>query len=62
MELAAAAPLVLAANVEFTVECRIRTLGIAAIGSGASRRLAEQAAAERAYAATLAQDGGGDRG
>ncbi|HVN36521.1 MAG TPA: ribonuclease III [Casimicrobiaceae bacterium] len=46
----------------FTVECRIPALGIAAIGSGASRRLAEQAAAERAYAATIAQDGGGNRG
>ena len=41
----------------FTVECRIATLGIAAAGSGASRRVAEQAAAERAYALAA----GGDR-
>ena len=41
----------------FTVECRIPTLGIAAAGSGASRRGAEQAAAERAYAAVAGKDG-----
>lgn len=33
----------------FDVECRIPTLGIAASGSGPSRRVAEQAAAMRAY-------------
>ena len=31
----------------FTVECRVDDLGLAATGSGASRRAAEQAAAER---------------
>jgi ribonuclease III len=33
----------------FEVVCRISALGIAAQGSGASRRAAEQAAAARAY-------------
>ncbi len=33
----------------FDVECRIAALGIAATGSGASRRVAEQAAAAQAY-------------
>ena len=33
----------------FDVECRIPALGIAAAGSGSSRRAAEQAAAARAY-------------
>jgi ribonuclease-3 len=33
----------------FDVECRIPALDIAAVGSGASRRAAEQAAAARAY-------------
>lgn len=33
----------------FDVECRIPALGIVAAGSGASRRVAEQAAAARAY-------------
>ena len=41
----------------FTVECRVPALGIAATGSGSSRRVAEQAAAERAYAAAVEQDG-----
>jgi len=34
----------------FTVECRIPTLSIAAVGAGPSRRAAEQAAAAAAYA------------
>jgi ribonuclease-3 len=34
----------------FTVECRVDDLGIAATGSGTSRRAAEQAAAERVLA------------
>ncbi len=38
----------------FTIECRIPALGIVATGSGPSRRAAEQAAAERAYAAAIA--------
>ena len=46
----------------FTVACRIPALGIAAEGSGTSRRGAEQAAAERAYAAVVDQDRTGRRG
>jgi ribonuclease-3 len=38
----------------FTVECRIPALGIAAQGSGPSRRSAEQDAARRAYAEATA--------
>jgi ribonuclease-3 len=38
----------------FTVECRIPALGIAAIGTGTSRRAAEQAAATAAYAKAIA--------
>ena len=38
----------------FTVECRIPALGIAAIGTGTSRRAAEQAAATGAYAKAIA--------
>jgi ribonuclease-3 len=38
----------------FTSECRIEALGVAAQGSGASRRVAEQAAATSAYAAITA--------
>ena len=34
----------------FTVECRVDDLGVAATGSGASRRAAEQSAAERVLA------------
>jgi ribonuclease-3 len=45
----------------FTVECRIPALGIAAAGSGPSRRVAEQAAAERAYAAAVELDGASHR-
>jgi ribonuclease-3 len=37
----------------FTVECRIPTLGIVTVGSGSSRRAAEQAAASDAYAAAV---------
>ena len=46
----------------FTIECRIPALGIVATGSGTSRRAAEQAAAERAYAAAIAQFDAGHRG
>jgi len=46
----------------FTVECRVPALGIAATGSGSSRRVAEQAAAERAYAAAVEEDGTARRG
>jgi ribonuclease-3 len=46
----------------FTIECRIPSLGIVATGSGPSRRVAEQAAAEQAYAAAVNQDGAGRRG
>ncbi len=46
----------------FTIECRIPALGIVAAGSGPSRRAAEQAAAERAYAAAIAQFGAGPSG
>ncbi len=45
-----------------TIECRIPALGIAATADGPSRRAAEQAAAERAYAAAIAQSGAGRRG
>jgi ribonuclease-3 len=38
----------------FTVECRIPTLSIAAVGAGPSRRAAEQAAAAAAYAEATA--------
>ena len=38
----------------FTVECRIPALGIAALGTGTSRRAAEQAAATAAYAEAIA--------
>lgn len=41
----------------FTIECRIAALGIAASGSGSSRRAAEQAAAAGAYAAVTAAHG-----
>jgi ribonuclease-3 len=41
----------------FTVECRIPALSLAATGSGASRRAAEQAAAASAYAAASAGTG-----
>jgi len=46
----------------FTVECRISALAIAGIGSGRSRRAAEQAAAAQAYTAALAHEGAGRRG
>ena len=46
----------------FTIECRIPALGIVAMGIGTSRRAAEQAAAERAYAAAIAQFDAGLRG
>lgn len=45
-----------------TVECRIPELEIAVTASGPSRRVAEQAAAERAYAAATDRDGTGGRG
>jgi len=38
----------------FTIECRIPALAVVAMGSGASRRAAEQAAAAEAYAAAVA--------
>jgi ribonuclease III len=38
----------------FTAECRIDTFGVAERGSGASRRVAEQAAASSAYATVTA--------
>jgi ribonuclease-3 len=47
----------------FTVECRIPALGVVAIGTGASRRAAEQIAASEAYAAaTAAADSRGRHG
>jgi ribonuclease-3 len=46
----------------FTIECRIPALGIVATGTGASRRAAEQVAAERAYALVIAQSGASRRG
>jgi ribonuclease-3 len=46
----------------FTVECRIPALGIVAEGSGASRRVAEQAAAEQAYAEAVRRYGSERRG
>jgi ribonuclease-3 len=46
----------------FTIECRIPALGIIATGSGPSRRVAEQAAAEQAYAAAINQYGPGRGG
>jgi ribonuclease III len=45
----------------FTVECRIPDLGIVALGSGASRRAAEQVAAAAAYA-RAAKESHGRRG
>jgi ribonuclease-3 len=42
----------------FTVECRIPALGIVASGTGKSRRAAEQAAAEVAYARLAGAEGG----
>ncbi|HET7033792.1 MAG TPA: ribonuclease III [Casimicrobiaceae bacterium] len=45
-----------------TIECRIPPLGIVATGRGPSRRVAEQAAAEQAYAAAVNQYGAGRRG
>jgi ribonuclease-3 len=46
----------------FTVECRIPSLSIAAVGAGASRRAAEQAAASVAYAEATAVPGIARRG
>jgi ribonuclease-3 len=46
----------------FTIECRIPALGIVATASGPSRRVAEQAAAEQAYASAIAHDGDRRRG
>ena len=46
----------------FTIECRIPALGVVATGTGASRRAAEQVAAERAYALVIAQSGASRRG
>ena len=45
-----------------TIECRIPALGITATADGPSRRAAEQAAAEHAYAAAVAQSGAGRHG
>jgi ribonuclease-3 len=45
----------------FTVECRVDDLGLAASGSGTSRRAAEQAAAERVLA-QLESPGAGRKG
>jgi len=45
-----------------TIECRIPALGITATADGPSRRAAEQAAAEHAYAAAIAQSGAERRG
>jgi ribonuclease-3 len=38
----------------FTIECRIQAIAVVAVGSGTSRRAAEQAAAAEAYAAAIA--------
>jgi ribonuclease-3 len=38
----------------FTIECRIPAIAVVAVGSGTSRRAAEQAAAAQAYAAAIA--------
>jgi ribonuclease-3 len=38
----------------FTIECRIPSIAVVAVGSGTSRRAAEQAAAAEAYAAAVA--------
>ena len=46
----------------FTVECRIPSLSIVAVGAGASRRAAEQAAASVAYAEATAVPGIARRG
>jgi ribonuclease-3 len=46
----------------FTVECRIPALSVAAVGAGASRRAAEQAAASVAYAEATAVPGIARRG
>lgn len=46
----------------FTIECRIPALAIAATGSGASRRAAEQDAAVEAYALAAARDHAGRHG
>jgi ribonuclease-3 len=46
----------------FTVECRIPTLAVVAVGAGASRRAAEQAAATLAYAEATAVPGIARRG
>jgi ribonuclease-3 len=46
----------------FTVECRIPALGITTSGSGASRRVAEQAAADAAWALADAAGEGAGRG
>ena len=41
----------------FTVECRIPALAVVAAGTGPSRRVAEQVAADLAYAAAVAHAG-----
>ncbi len=46
----------------FTVECRIPALSVVAVGAGASRRAAEQAAATLAYAEATAVPGIARRG
>jgi len=46
----------------FTVECRIPALSVVAVGAGASRRAAEQAAATLAYAEVTAVPGIARRG
>jgi ribonuclease-3 len=46
----------------FTVECRIPALAIASVGAGASRRVAEQAAASVAYVEATAVPGIARRG
>jgi len=46
----------------FTVECRIPALAVVAVGAGASRRAAEQAAATLAYAEATAVPGIARRG
>ena len=46
----------------FAVECRIAALAIAAAGTGASRRAAEQAAADAAFVAASMGPGGATRG